>query len=79
MKFSAYATEGIVRIFHSESNLDPKKLNLIQSQSVLSPREGFGALSLPKEGPRRPNSNMKPYNSVEFLSMFKISSPLTQT
>ena len=39
---------------------------------------GFGAVIAPNKAPNPPNGNMK-YKSVEFLSIFRMSSPATQT
>jgi len=40
---------------------------------------GFGGLSPPNKAPSIPNWNMKHYKSVEFLSIFRMSSPSAQT
>ena len=45
------------------------------AQAVPSPRGDFGGLSPPNKAPSPPNWNMKRYKSVEFLSIFRVSSP----
>ena len=47
--------------------------------SVPSPQGSFGGLSSPNKAPSPPNWNMKHYKSVEFLSIFRISSHPAQT
>jgi len=45
-------------------------------KAVSSPREAFEGLAPPNKAPSPPNEIMKHYKLVEFLSNFRMSSPL---
>jgi len=67
---------GNIEGYMARKCLIKRVLNL---NPVPSPRGSIGGLSLPNKAPSPQNWNRKHYKSVEFLSIFRMSSHPAQT